>query len=83
MKHKGKEHLPITITTKNAVENIKMAVESKGGDLYYEIRDLDLNLDITYFVIEISLDVKKSSNNNEQAESDTQKGNFEAVTEFI
>ena len=86
VKRKGKEYLPITITTKNAVENMKMAAESKGGDLYYEIRYLDLiakEFRYHIFCYKDFIRHQKSSNNNEQEESDTQKGNFEAVIEFI
>ena len=63
-----------------------MAAESKGGDSYYEIRDLDLIAkEFRYHRLcyKDFIRHQKSSNNNEQEESDTQKGNFEAVIEFI
>ena len=63
-----------------------MAAESKGGDSYYEIRDLDLIAkEFRYHRLcyKDFIRHQKSSNNNEQEESDTQKGNFKAVIEFI
>ena len=86
VKHKGKEHIPLTITTMSAVAKIKEAAESKNESLYYEIKDVDLiakKFKYHAFCYKDFVRQERPSQCQGQADSGSLKGDFEALIDCI
>eukprot|EP00794_Sanderia_malayensis_P013074 gene13074-14416_t len=84
VKHKGKEHVPLTITTPSASLRIKECVKNKDEALYYEIKNLDLIAkEFKYHVFCYKEFVRQERPTQSQADSQGLKGNFEAVIDCI
>lgn len=86
VKHKGKEHIPLTITTTSAAAKIKEAAEAKAESLYYEIKDLDLiakEFKYHVFCYKDFVRQERPSQSQGQADSGNLTGNFEAVIDCI
>ena len=86
VKHKGKEHIPLTITTSSAEAKIKEAAAANAESMYYEIKDLDLIAKEFRYHVSCYKDFVRQDRRSQcqgPAESENLKGDFEAVIDCI